>query len=120
MTRQKAGSLEDMPRTHKWHGAFPRTVRNSEEIQPSDDQAVAAYFECNGTQQLEQSEERKCHKQQVPPAEFVDHEESWDSEDKVDYANTHGPLSHLLESVHVMLPSRGGREQLTRSASFAL
>ena len=30
--RQKVGSFEDMRRTHKWYGAFPRTVRNSEEI----------------------------------------------------------------------------------------
>ena len=108
--------------THKWDGAFSRTVSNSEEIQPSDDQAVAAQFECNGTQQLEQSEERERHKQQVPPAESVNREEGWDSEGKIDDANTHGPLSHMSEPVHVVLPIRGGGgdEQLTRSASFAL
>ncbi len=120
MRRQKAGSLEDLRRTHKRHGAFPRTVRNSKEIQPSDDQAGAAHSECNGTQQLEQSEERKRHKQQVPSAESVDREEGWDSEDKVDNANAHGPLSHPSESVHVVLPSRGGCDQLTRSAWSAL
>ena len=122
MTRQKAGSLKDMRRTHKWDGAFPRTVSNGEEVQPSDDQAGAAHFECNGTQQLEQSEERKRHKQQVPPAESVDREERWDSEGKVNYANTHRPLSHISEPVHVVLPMRGGGgdEQLTRSASSAL
>ena len=122
MTRQKTGSLKDMRRTHEWDGPFPRTVSNSEEIQPSDSQAGAVHFECNGTQQLEQSEERKRHKQQVPPAESVDREEGWDSENKVDYANTHGPLSHMSEFVYVLLRIRGGRgdEQLTRSASSAL
>ena len=111
-----------MRRTHKWDRPFPRTVSNSEEIKLSDDQAVAVHCECNGTQQLEQSEERKRHKQQVPPAESVDREEGWDSEGKVDYANTHGPLSHMSESVYVLLPARGGRgdEELTRSTSSAL
>ena len=120
MTRQKARSFEDTRTTHKWHGSFPRTVRNSEEVQPSDDQAGAMHFECNGTQQLEQSEEGKRHKQQIPPAESVNHEEGWDSESKVDYADTHGPLPHLSEPVHIVPPSRGSREQLTRSAWSAL
>lgn len=122
VTRQKTGSLEDMWRTHEWDGAFSRTVSNSEQIQPGDDQAGAAHFECNGTQQLEQSEERERHKQQVPPAESVDREEGWDSEGKIDDANTHGPLSPMSETVHVVLPicGDGGGEQLTRSASSAL
>ena len=122
MTRQKAGSLKDVRRTHKWDRPFPRTVSNSEEIQPSDGQAGALDFECNGTQQLEQSEERKRHKQQVPPTESVDREEGWDSEGKIDYANTHGPLSIMSEPVHVVLPIRegGGYERHTRSALSAL
>ena len=122
VTCQEAESLKDMRRTHEWDGPFPRTVSNSEEIQPGDSQAGAVHFECNGTQQLEQSEERKRHKQQVPPAESVDREEGWDSEGKVDYANTHGPLPHMSESVYVLLPTRGGLGdgQLTRSTSSAL
>ena len=99
VTHQKSGSLEEMRMTYKWDGAFARTVSYGEEIQPSDGQVGAAHCECNGTQQLEQSKERERHKQQVPPAESVDREEGWDSEDEIDDANTHGPLSHMSEPV---------------------